>query len=217
MSRRLLLLTACLGACAPGPLSQATRGAGSPRVAEIVRAGENRYWSGELDSARALFQEALAAAELAGDSLAKARLLTWLGLTAFRSGEPDEARTRGVAALALTMRIGDPEEVFRATNLLGLLAWRQGRLAEADSLFRRAKAAADQARDEDGASRALGNLRNRSRDGVSVGHIELDSFDGEPLLLRFILDKVRACEIAHRGENSMAAARKLKRAMLSDA
>ena len=158
MTRRLVAVAVVLGACAMGPRGTSARGAGSPRVTEIVRAGESLYWSGELDSAGVLFRDGLAAAELAGDSLAQARVLTWLGLTAFRSGRLEEGRARGVAALALTLRIGDPEEVFRATNLLGLLAWRQGRLAEADSSFRGAMAAAQEAGDEDGASRALGNL-----------------------------------------------------------
>jgi CHAT domain-containing protein/tetratricopeptide (TPR) repeat protein len=158
MSRALVVVAVVLGACAAGSRGPSSRGAGSPRVTEIVRTGESLYWSGELDSARVLFRDGLAAAELAGDSLAKARVLTWLGLTAFRSGRLEEGRALGLEALALTMRIGDPEEMFRATNLLGLLAWRQGRLAEADSSFRLAMAAAQKAGDEDGASRALGNL-----------------------------------------------------------
>lgn len=124
----------------------------------VMAAAEDHYWSGEFDSAKVVFAEALATARLEADTSAEARVLTWLGLAAWRLGEYEEARRRGEAALDLKLAAGLDDQLFRSYNSLGLLAWVESRLSDAASLFEEAAQAARASGDERALASVAGNL-----------------------------------------------------------
>ena len=104
----------------------------------MLAAGEAVYLLGRFDSARTLWLSALADARARRDSALEGRLLTWLGLAAYRTGDYARASRLGEQALQLKLRAGLSEDLAQSYNALGLLAWNQGRLAEAAGLFRQA-------------------------------------------------------------------------------
>lgn len=122
-----------------------------------IGAAEARYWEGRYDSARVIWHGALERSRRLGNARVEARVLTWLGLTAFRTGEFAEARRLGEQALALKQRMGGPE-LSRSYNALGLLALDEGRLSEAADLFERVLRSAPGEGDEETALKAAVNL-----------------------------------------------------------
>jgi CHAT domain-containing protein len=126
------------------------------------------YLRGEFDSASALWLHALPTLRAARDSAGEARVLTWLGLAAYRTGDYRKARELGERALALKLHLASPADLARSYNALGLLAWNEGRLEEAVSLFTRASAASGAASDESGLAKAANNL--------ALVHTELGRF-----------------------------------------
>ncbi len=129
----------------------------SPLDSDLALA-EELYWSGEFDSAKVVFAGVLAAAQLRADTSVEARVLTWLGLAAWRLGEYEEARRLGEAALDLKLAAGLNDQLFRSYNALGLLAWIESRLSDAVSLFEEAVQAARASGDERALASVAGNL-----------------------------------------------------------
>jgi CHAT domain-containing protein len=133
----------------------APRPTGATLSVAIAR-GESLYLHGAYDSAQASWDAALLEARDTRDSLAESRVLTWLGLTAWRTGDYTRARTLGEQALALKLRLSRKSDLSRSYNALGLLAWNEGRLEDATLLFTQASSAARA--DSDAA--ALGKAAN---------------------------------------------------------
>lgn len=127
--RATLALVVLLGGCRAPP-------ADAPVADVLVRRGESAYFAGEIDSARSLWRTALEAG--AGDPTLEPRVLTWLGLAAYRQGEYGEARDLGERALRLKEARGLESEVARSHIALGLLAWNEGRLDDALEHYRHA-------------------------------------------------------------------------------
>lgn len=130
----------------------------APSDDSILAVGESVYLRGQFDSARGPWQPALRRARAAHDSLLEARLLTWLGLAAYRQGNYPEAHRLGEDALALKSRLGSAVELSRSYNALGLLAWNEGRLVDATGLFEKASETAGAAADESALAKAFNNL-----------------------------------------------------------
>ena len=124
--RALLLLAAAVAAhgCNRGPPFAEPPPAG---VDAGIARGEELYLRGEFDSARAIWQSSLGAAG-PRDSAAEPRILTLLGLAAYRQGEYDEARRLGEQALSLKLARNLRRELPKSYGALGLLAWTEGRL-----------------------------------------------------------------------------------------
>lgn len=139
----------------PAP-SVALDSAASPD--SLLARGERMYLRGEYDSARAVWSALLERSRAKRDSVTEARVLTWLGLAAWRLGDYREAQRLGELALALKQRWALQADLFKSYNALGLLAWNEGRFGEATDLFGRASAAAQAAGDRRGMAAASGNL-----------------------------------------------------------
>jgi CHAT domain-containing protein/tetratricopeptide (TPR) repeat protein len=140
----------------------------SKDAAAVTALGESTYLRGEFDSARALWQAALAQAHATHDSVWQGRILTWLGLAAYRQGQYSQARLIGEQALALKLQFGARTDLSRSYNALGLLAWNEGRLADATVLFGQAAGSARTADDAAGLAKAANNL--------ALVHTELGDF-----------------------------------------
>lgn len=136
----------------------ATRPTGDEALALAIARGESLYLHGAYDSARATWDTALLDARAARDSLAESRVLTWLGLTAWRTGDYASARSLGERALALKLRLPQKSELSRSYNALGLLAWNEGRLEDATLLFEQASGAARADSDEAALGKAANNF-----------------------------------------------------------
>jgi CHAT domain-containing protein/tetratricopeptide (TPR) repeat protein len=134
----------------------------------VVAAAESIYMRGEFDSARTIWREALSRATAGRDSVREARVLTWLGLAAYRQGDYREARSLGERALAVKLETALPGELTRSYNALGLLAWNEGRLEEASQLFEKAFETARAAGDETAVAKAANNM--------ALVHTELGNF-----------------------------------------
>ena len=159
-------------ACGPGADPPAHRSADSVTAAaalpdssftstpmdSLLALGEQAYLESSYDSARSVWNRALARSRTQSNSVAEARALTWLGLAAWRQGDYAVARSLGEQALALKRRWSLESELFKSYNALGLLAWNEGRLSDATKLFGLASAAARAARDLKGIASASGNL-----------------------------------------------------------
>jgi CHAT domain-containing protein len=124
----------------------------------MLAAGEGVYLLGRFDSARTLWLSALADARARRDSALEGRLLTWLGLAAYRTGDYAKASRLGEQALQVKLRAGLTADLAQSYNALGLLAWNQGRLAEAAGLFRQAAERAQSVTDARGLAKAANNL-----------------------------------------------------------
>ena len=129
----------------------------SAALASAIARGESLYLQGEYDSARSKWNAALLDARGMHDSLAESRVLTWLGLTAWRTGDYAAARSLGEQALAVKLRLSQAPELSRSYNALGLLAWNEGRLEDATRLFERASSAARADSDEAALAKAANN------------------------------------------------------------
>ena len=143
----LVLLAACTDSRGPPATAAARSPDSATTLARRLSVAESVYFRGELDSAWSAYQDVLAAARAASDSISEARALTWLGLTAWHQGNFGDARRLGERALQLKLRLHLTGDLFRSYNALGLLAWNQGRLDAALALFdtagRRAAAVGD--------------------------------------------------------------------------
>jgi CHAT domain-containing protein len=135
----------------------AARATGTALSTSIAR-GESLYLHGAYDSARETWNAALLVARDARDSLSESRVLTWLGLTAWRTGDYANARALGERALALKLRLSPKSELSRSYNALGLLAWNEGRLSDATLLFQQASVAARADSDEAALGKAANNF-----------------------------------------------------------
>jgi CHAT domain-containing protein len=124
----------------------------------VLAMAETLYYHGQIDSARALWRSELERAGAAGDSAAIARVVTWLGIAAWKQGDLAEARQLGEEALALKLRRGFAADLAKSYNALGLVAWHQARLADGDSLFGHAIVRAGTARDAKAMAAATNNL-----------------------------------------------------------
>jgi CHAT domain-containing protein/tetratricopeptide (TPR) repeat protein len=162
---RTIATVALFAACSqtrgsPGP--EAARGAPA-RLAvaplqSLLAVGESIYYRGAYDSARVLWVGALDRARTARDTAVEARLVTWLGLVAWRQGDYATARRLGEQALALKVRLNLTQDLFKSYNALGLLAWNEARLGDAVTLFDSAAAAARAAGDTKGLAAVSSNL-----------------------------------------------------------
>ena len=154
--RRSLATLAILAACSQ---SSSSPGAEAARGAPVrVAVAESIYYRGAYDSARVLWLGALERARTAADTALEARLLTWLGLVAWRQGDYRTARRLGEQALALKVKHNLKQDLFKSYNALGLLAWNEARLGDAVSLFGSAAAAARVAGDTKGLAAVSSNL-----------------------------------------------------------
>src|SRR6185437_401079 len=140
------------GRAPPAPLAPAaavaTARAAPADPDSVLARGEAVYLRGRFDSARVLWGGALVRARAARDTLGQSRLLTWLGLAAYRQGDYVQARRLGEQALALKLRAHAIHELSHSYNALGLLAWNEGRLGDATGLFGQAAQTARAAGDE---------------------------------------------------------------------
>jgi tetratricopeptide (TPR) repeat protein len=123
-----------------------------------VADGEQVYMRGRFDSARVIWSQTLRLSRQQHDSLIEGRVLTWLGLAAWRQGAYPEARRLGEQALELKRRWSLRTELSKSYNALGLLAWNEGRLSEATALFGQALGSAQAAADAKATASASGNL-----------------------------------------------------------
>ena len=128
-------------------------------VDTLVARGDSLYQVEEFDSARAVWVVALRQAEVVGDSVRMARILTELGLVDYRRGDLPDARAAQERAVALGTRhhLGD-SILSRSYNGLGLVAEDEGRNQEAIRHFERAIETARAARDDAALARASGNI-----------------------------------------------------------
>jgi CHAT domain-containing protein len=138
------------------------------RSTDPLAAVESVYYRGQLDSARALWTDALERARAAHDSVRQARILTWLGLTSYRKADYADARALSERALALKLELRDSADLARSYNALGLIAWNEGRLDPALLHFQAASRAARANGDEGAFAKAANNL--------ALVHTELGEF-----------------------------------------
>ena len=80
----------------------------------LIARGESVYLRGEFDSARIVWSGVLERARTSHDSARQGRVLTWLGLIAYRRGEYSQARVLGEKALALKLRAGLATDLSRS-------------------------------------------------------------------------------------------------------
>jgi len=149
----------------------------------LTAPGESLYARGAIDSARLAWGDALTRPGVAG-SASEARLLTWLGLAAWRLGDYADARRLGERALEQKQRLGLTADVPQSLNALGLLAWNEGRFAEAADLFRAAGAGFGSIGDQAGVAKASNNL------GLVL--LELGRYDAARTAFTTALDTARA-------------------------
>lgn len=126
-------------------------------AASIARA-ESLSLRASFDSARTALDSALAAARETRDSVSEGRVLTLLGLTAWRTADFARARSLGEKALALKLRLAGRVELSKSYNALGLLAWDEGRLGDAIVLLQQTKQVAIAEGDDATSGKAANNL-----------------------------------------------------------
>lgn len=164
MNRAALLLAAgAIAACGPRDPPRATA------FDSLLAVGEQIYRREEYDSARLVLSPIAERARAAGDSIAEARALTWLGLAAWRLGDYARARAEQERAVALKVALGLERELWRSYNGLGLVAWHEGRLADAITRFDAALSVAERVADTVAMGSTAGNL--------ALVHTELGDFD----------------------------------------
>ncbi len=153
-------VTACERDSVPAWLRRSARSdsASGTTVTSLISEADSMYWRGAYDSASVALRKALDRATTVGDTLAEPRILTWLGLAAYRQGNLGEARTHVERAVALALARGLGAELARSYNALGLVARDGGRLTDAEALFQKSARAAESHRDSAGIARAEVNL-----------------------------------------------------------
>jgi len=130
------------GEAAEGPLDEAGR----------------RLGAGDLEGARELYQDVLAAARATGDRESVVRALTGLGIVRSRDNDLAQAERLEREALRLARLLGDTTRVASLLNNLGVVVVRQGRLPEAEKLYREAASLYRTADDPRRCAAALNNL-----------------------------------------------------------
>ncbi|MDP9177224.1 MAG: CHAT domain-containing tetratricopeptide repeat protein [Gemmatimonadota bacterium] len=175
-----IIAAAVVLACSESPDGRGVAGGVTPKVltaADLARRnqidpmvarGESAYAGGAIDSARAVWTLALAESRAVADPPSEARILTWLGLAAYRLGDYAESRSLGERALALKQQHGVSSDLFKSYNALGLLAWNEGRLSDAILLYQKATDVARAARDDVSLAKAANN--------VGLVHAEFGNF-----------------------------------------
>src|SRR5688572_11104488 len=138
------------------------------QIGSMVARGESLYATGAIDSARGVWTLALAESRAVADPPSEARILTWLGLAAYRLGNYAESRSVGETALALKQKYALSSDLFKSYNALGLLAWNEGRLNDAIVLYQKAIDVARASRDEVSLAKAANN--------VGLVHAEFGNF-----------------------------------------
>ncbi len=109
----------------------------------LLTEAQQLYYRAQYDSAAAGFEQIRREAEAADDTRTMAAATMWLGLAASQRGVYDSARILGERAVEMQVAHGLSDLLPRAYNALGLLAWEEYRLADAESLFVRARETAD--------------------------------------------------------------------------
>lgn len=129
-------------------------------VSSAEAVGDSLYREGDFGDARRAYELVLEGGLGSGqrDSVARARVLTSLGLTAWRLGDYASARRLGEEALALKLELGLDGLLFRSYNALGLLAWSDGRFFDAADRYEAAFAAAQARGDSADLAKASNNL-----------------------------------------------------------
>lgn len=150
-----------LGALVPtgcGDMGDAAHPVLGKRPASLEVAGDSLYQQGDFEEARTEYEGALEGARRGSDSVAVARILTSLGLAAWRLGDYPLTRRHGEEALALKRRLGLDDLLFRSYNALGLLAWSEGRFFDATERYEAAFAVAESRGDSADLAKASNNL-----------------------------------------------------------
>lgn len=129
-------------------------------IDSIAAEGQRLYDDGEFRAARETWLPAAEQARAIADTLRHARLLTSIGLAAWRLGEHERARALSRTALDLKRAARLHGLLPRSYNALGLIAWDQGRLGEASALLDSTIAIAEQVGDEEYVLKAGVNLGN---------------------------------------------------------
>jgi CHAT domain-containing protein/tetratricopeptide (TPR) repeat protein len=153
--RRLEALLLMAGCAAAG--CSKLRAAPDELDALMLR-GDSAYADAEFAAARTLWRSALPEATKAGDTAREARLLTSIGLAAWRLGEYSEARSIGERALALKLTARLEPDLFKSYNALGLLANDEGRLDDALTLYQSAANAARATGDHISLAKSANNI-----------------------------------------------------------
>ena len=120
--------------------------------------GQAAYARGDYADAIDPWQRALAAVREDGDRETEARILTSLGLAAWRLGDYERARAWGEEAVRVEVRHDLDALLPRSYNALGLLTWEQSRFGEAISWFEQALAAAENTGDLEYVTKSIANL-----------------------------------------------------------
>jgi class 3 adenylate cyclase/tetratricopeptide (TPR) repeat protein len=114
----------------------AARALGDPRTLArtLLVAGWSPYWAGDLDGARAMFEEALEVARSSsiGDPWAEARALVTLGNVISEIGDEEETLALASRALAIAEATGDAFSIATARESVGNSLRRRGRFEEAE-------------------------------------------------------------------------------------
>lgn len=124
----------------------------------VTSVADSLYAGGAYDSARVVYQQALASATTLGDSAAVARIVTSLGLAAWRLGDYSEARRLGLIALDIKHRRAMRADLFRSYNALGLLARDEGQIETAQAMFDSALTTARERGDQLNVAKATSNV-----------------------------------------------------------
>jgi tetratricopeptide (TPR) repeat protein len=103
---------------------------GSP-LDSLIASGEAHYWEGEFEEAESIWLNALDRSRETGNAKIEARVLTWLGLAAYRTGEYSDARRLGEEALASSS--ASPGWSLQSYNA-SAPGLNEGRLVEATTL-----------------------------------------------------------------------------------
>ena len=133
--------------------------------------GHQLYWSGDVDRARALFEEARGAAAALGDSRSEGEALWFLSFLEWRAGNWDDADRYATISLDLQAQLGD---TFPPSKLpAAVIAAHRGRIDEARDLAESAIAVAV----------AEGMRIAQSGHGWVLGFIELSLGDTNAALI----------------------------------
>jgi CHAT domain-containing protein/tetratricopeptide (TPR) repeat protein len=134
------LLAACRSQSDAPRTTRTTPNTPSAAATALFLRGDSLYRR-DFDSARVVFDSAIAVARGDADSSTLARALTSRGNTAWRLGSYDDAKRIGEEALAIKLRIHADSELPKSYAGLGLLAQARGQLEDAQVLFTRGLAA----------------------------------------------------------------------------
>jgi predicted ATPase/class 3 adenylate cyclase len=128
------------------------------RMGALVQAGRTAMVSGQMNEARARYEEALGLARDRGDRRCESQCLGALGSLVRDQGRMDEARAWTGQALALARALGDRRGERMWLGDLGMLDHMQGNLDEARASYERALAIARERGDRRNEGFWLSNL-----------------------------------------------------------